>query len=158
MEETTGLATKETVIVPIAENGNHLLVPTKSLPIAKLVSNENLIAEERFLIEKETEVERNYQGWRGYRRLFQISQTLGKLGLYLYLDQYDVHRAQHLKQAEARIETARRLTRTAVIGEWLYGLRLGSFHWTMLVLRRFFLGAEKNKELNHEKQAVWLKE
>ncbi len=160
MEEEIGLATKKTAIVPIIENdsGQHTLVPTKDLPIAKLVSNENLIAEERFLIEKETEVERSYQGWRGYRRLFQVSKTLGKLGLYLYLDQYEVHRAQHLKNAQARVETARRLTRMAVYGERLYSLRLWFFHWSMLVLRRYVIGTEKNKEINQEKQAVWLKE
>ncbi|MBK7707752.1 MAG: AarF/ABC1/UbiB kinase family protein [Acidobacteria bacterium] len=160
MEEETGLATRESAILPIVENGkgSHALVPTKVLPISKLVSNENLIAEERFLIEKETEVERSYQGWRGYRRLFQVSKTLGKLGLYLYLDQYEVHRAQHLKNAEARLETARRLTRMAFYGEKLHNLRLWFFHWSMLLLRRFIIGSEKSKELNQERQAVWLKE
>ncbi|MBK8810272.1 MAG: AarF/ABC1/UbiB kinase family protein [Acidobacteria bacterium] len=160
MEEETGLATRESTILPIVENGkgSHALVPTKVLPISKLVSNENLIAEERFLIEKETEVERSYQGWRGYRRLFQVSKTLGKLGLYLYLDQYEVHRAQHLKNAEARLETARRLTRMAFYGEKLHNLRLWFFHWSMLLLRRFIIGSEKSKELNQERQAVWLKE
>ncbi|MBK8148681.1 MAG: AarF/ABC1/UbiB kinase family protein [Acidobacteria bacterium] len=160
MEEETGLATRESAILPIVENGkgSHALVPTKVLPISKLVSNEHLIAEERFLIEKETEVERSYQGWRGYRRLFQVSKTLGKLGLYLYLDQYEVHRAQHLKNAEARLETARRLTRMAFYGEKLHNLRLWFFHWSMLLLRRFIIGSEKSKELNQERQAVWLKE
>ena len=162
MDETTGLAVKDKAIVPIidgdSENGHQHLVPTKSLPISKQVTNDQLIAEERFLIEKETEVELSYRGWRGYFRLFHVSAVLGKLALYLYLDQYDVHRAQHLKQAEARIETARRLTRMAVGGEWLYGLRLTVFHWFMLILRRFMFGSERNKELNQERQAVWLKE
>ncbi|HNU07334.1 MAG TPA: hypothetical protein PKO33_06160, partial [Pyrinomonadaceae bacterium] len=112
MEETSGLAIKETAIVPIVENNvsGHSFVPTKVLPISKQISNENLIAEERFLIDRETAVERSYQGWRGYWRLFEVSSVLGKLSLYLYLDQYDIHRAQHVKQARARLKTASRLT------------------------------------------------
>ena len=35
---------------------------------------------------KEMEVEKNYQGWRGYLRLFQVSKVIGSLALYLYLD------------------------------------------------------------------------
>ncbi len=160
MEETSGLAIKETAIVPIVENNvsGHSFVPTKVLPISKQISNENLIAEERFLIDRETAVERSYQGWRGYWRLFEVSSVLGKLSLYLYLDQYDIHRAQHVKQARARLKTASRLTRMAVFGEKLYSIRLAVFHWFMLLLRRVFLGSEQNQELHQEKQAVWLKE
>lgn len=160
MEETSGLAIKETAIVPIVENNvsGHSFVPTKVLPISKQISNENLIAEERFLIDRETAVERSYQGWRGYWRLFEVSSVLGKLSLYLYLDQYDIHRAQHVKQARARLKTASRLTRMAVFGEKLYSIRLAFFHWFMLLLRRVFLGSEQNQELHQEKQAVWLKE
>ncbi len=157
METQKSLTTTDTAIVPAA-NGHHEFIPTRTLPIAKQVSNDDLIAEERFLIEKENEVERSYQGWRGYFRLLHVSAVLGKLSLYLYLDQYETHRAQHLKQAAARLQTARRLTRAAVFGEWLHGFRVAFFHWSMLVLRRIFLGAEKNKELHQEKQAVWLKE
>lgn len=139
-------------------NGNGALVPTKSLPIAAHVSNEEIIAEERSLLAQESAVEENYRGWRGYRRLLQVSGVIGRLGLYLYLDHYDMHRAQHLKQQEARLETARRLTRTAVLGEKFWAVKLAFFHWTMLLLRRFVLGAENNKEINQEKQSVWLKE
>jgi hypothetical protein len=128
------------------------------LPIAKQVSNEQLIAEEKFLIEKETEVENSYQGLRGYLRLFQVSRVIGNLALYLYLDQYDLHHAQHQKQAEARMTTAQRLTWLAILGEYLYKIRLWFFHQFILLLRRFYIGGESNKELNQEKQAVWLKE
>src|SRR5688500_14866786 len=93
-----------------AANGKHVLVPTKELPVAKQVSNQQLIAEERLLIEKETEIEKNYLGARGYLRLFQVSKVIGSLALYLYLNQYELHHAQHQKQAEVRLETARRLT------------------------------------------------
>lgn len=159
MEENKILAVKEKVITPIVEeNGNGALVPTKNLPISKQISNEDLIAEEKSLIEIESNVEKNYIGFRGYWRLFEVSKVIGMLSLYLYLDQYEMHRKQHLKQADNRMETAYRLTRMAVWGEKLYRVKLWFFHQFMLFLRWWFIGAESNKELNQEKQAVWLKE
>ncbi len=152
------LVIEEKNITPIIENGNGALVPTKNLPISKQISNEDLIAEEKSLIETESAVEKNYIGFRGYWRLFQVSKVIGMLSLYLYLDQYEMHRAQHLKQAESRLETARRLTWLAVLGEKFYKVKLWFFHQFMLFLRWWFIGAESNKELNQEKQAVWLKE
>lgn len=154
-ENTQGLMVKEQTI---NENGASALVPTKKVPISKQISNEELIAEEKFLIEKETEVEKNYEGFRGYMRLFKVSGVIGKLALYLYLDQYEMHHAQHLKQAENRLASARRLTWLAVLGEKFYKINLWFFHQFILFLRWWFIGAEKNKELNQEKQAVWLKE
>ena len=154
-ENTQGLMVKEQTI---NENGASALVPTKKVPISKQISNEELIAEEKFLIEKETEVEKNYEGFRGYMRLFKVSGVIGKLALYLYLDQYEMHHAQHLKKAEVRLEAARRLTWLAVLGEKFYKINLWFFHQFILFLRWWFIGAEKNKELNQEKQAVWLKE
>ncbi len=160
MEENKSLALQEKSIEPIVENGNasHALQPTKNLPISKQVSNEQLIAEEKFLIEKETEVEKSYAGWRGYLRLFQVSKVIGMLSIYLYLDQYEMHHAQHLKHAEARLETARRLTWLAVLGERFHKINLWFFHQFLRLMKWWFLGSEANKELNHEKQAVWLKE
>ena len=162
-ENTQGLALKEKTIEPVLENGNgangnHALVPTKNLPVAKKISNEELIAEEKFLIEQETAIEKNYQGLGGYLRLFQVSKVIGMLALYLYLDQYEMHHAQHLKQAEARSEIAHKLTWLAVLGEKFYKVNLWFFHQFILLLKWFFVGNESNKELNHEKQAVWLKE
>jgi predicted unusual protein kinase regulating ubiquinone biosynthesis (AarF/ABC1/UbiB family) len=162
-EKGRALMLKEKTVEPILENGNgangnHALVPAKDLPVAKHVSNEQLIAEEKALIEKETEVEKNYQGFRGYQRLFKVSYVIGMLSLYLYLDQYDLHRKQHEKQAEARLDVARKLTWLAVLGERFYGVRLWFFHQFMLLLKRFLLGAELNREVQQEKQAVWLKE
>ncbi len=139
-------------------NGTPALTLTKTLPISKQVSNEQLIAEEKLLLDKETEIEENYRGFRGNLRLFQVSRVIGNLALYLYLDQYDLHHAQHLKQAEARLETAKRLTWLAVIGEQFHKLNLWFFHQFLLLLRYFYIGNEFNKELNQEKQAVWLKE
>ena len=162
-ENTEALALQEKTIVPVLENGgaaNNIqrVLPTKNLPAAKQISNEQIVAEEKSLIEKETEVEKNYEGFRGYLRLFEVSRVIGMLALYLYLDQYEMHRAQHLKQAEMRLEIARKLSWLAVLGEKFHQANLAFFHDSMLLLRRFFIGSEANKELNQEKQAVWLKE
>ena len=160
-ENSGGLVVKEAVIEPVLENAaenRHALLPTKNLPVAKHISNEDLIAEEKALIEKESEIAQNYEGFRGYLRLFEVSRVIGMLALYLYLDQYEMHHAQHLRQAEGRLEIARKLTWLAVLGERFYKINLWFFHQFMLLLRHFFIGNEANKELNQEKQAVWLKE
>jgi predicted unusual protein kinase regulating ubiquinone biosynthesis (AarF/ABC1/UbiB family) len=161
MEENKSFAVKETAIEPVVEeNGSAspTLLPAKNAPVSKRISDAQLVAEEKSLIEKETEVEKNYQGWRGYMRLFHVSRVIGMLSLYLYLDQYDLHRAQHIKQAETRLEIARKLTWLAVLGEKFYKVNLWFFHQFILLLKRFFIGAESDKEVNQEKQAVWLKD
>jgi predicted unusual protein kinase regulating ubiquinone biosynthesis (AarF/ABC1/UbiB family) len=160
-ENKRGLMLKEKTVgaIPVnGKNGNHALAQTKELPISKQVSNEQLIAEEKFLLAREESVEKSYQGWRGYMRLFHVSRVIGMLSLYLYLDQYDLHHAQHEKHAEARFETAKRLTWLAVTGEYFYQIRFFFFHQFMLLVRRFFIGGDASRELNQEKQAVWLKE
>ena len=53
-------------------DGNHALVKTKDLPIAAMVSNEQLIAEERDLIKSEDGVQKSYEGWRGWFRLGKV--------------------------------------------------------------------------------------
>ncbi len=139
---------KEAVI----ENDN------QALALPAHLSNQELIAEEKFLIEKETEITKNYEGWRGYWRLFQVSNVIGKLALYLYLDQYEMHHAQHLKAAKSRLETARRLTKLAVLGEKFYSVKMWFFHQFLLLLRWKMIGNEASKELTQEKQSVWLKD
>jgi hypothetical protein len=63
-------------------------------------------------------------GISGYLRLLKISRVIAMLALYLYLDQYDIHRKHHERRRLARLQRARELTRAAVFGEWLYALRL----------------------------------
>ena len=158
-ENLNELAVKETAIVSVIENGSgHALLPAKNLPAAKQVSNEQLIAEEKALTDKETAIEKNYHGIGGYLRLLKVSKVIGMLALYLYLDQYDMHHAQHLKKADGRMESAKRLTRLAVLGEKFHRVNMGFFHDFMLLLRWYFIGNESNQEANQEKQAVWLKE
>ena len=158
-ENSSGLLLKERIIEPIsADAGAHALLPAKNLPVAKQISNEQLIAEERSLIEKEIEIEKKYQGFRSYLRLFEVSKVIGTLALYLYLDQYELHHAQNLKHAEARLGAAKRLTRLAVFGEKIRSVNQWFIHQFLLLLKWWFLGSEADKELNHEKQAVWLKD
>ena len=160
MNEIAENTTVTTVLEPVQTNGNgnHLMTATSELPIAKYVTNEQLIAEEKFLTGKEAEVERRYTGIRGWFRIAHVSAVIGKLALYLYLDQYETHRKGMLRYAKERMKTAQRLTRAAVYGEKLYEMKLWFFHRMMLILRWFFLGTEVNREVNQEKQAIWLKE
>lgn len=139
-------------------NGRPHFVATGDLAIAKLVTNKQLIAEEKFLQKKEAEVESVYHGWRGYWRLFQISRVIVMLAAYLYLDQFDMHRVQQVRHKKQRMKTATRLTRLAVYGERLYSVRLWLVHQLTALARRFVLGSNTNREQNQEKQAVWLKE
>ena len=155
-----GLAVKEKTIEPILENGNgnSVLPEKKQLPVSKSISNENLFAESESLTARETAIEKNYRGLGGYLRLGKVSKVIGKLALYLYLDQYDLHHAQSLKKSEGRMQTAKRLTKLAVLGEKIHQTNLAYVHDFLLLLRRFFIGGEKNKVVNQEKQAVWLKD
>lgn len=134
------------------------IVKTGDLPIAKQVSNEELIAEEKDLLRQEKSVEKKYHGLKGWFRLGKVSRVIGMLALYLYLDQYEMHRKQHLKLKEHRLDNARKLSWLAITGEKFYSARLWFFHHFLLLLKWWFIGSEENKELNQEKQAVWLKE
>jgi predicted unusual protein kinase regulating ubiquinone biosynthesis (AarF/ABC1/UbiB family) len=137
-------------------NGSHEMVDTGSLPVSQNTSNEDRASGGKVLIE--AEAAKTYSGVRGYIRLYQIVRVIGLLTLYLYLDQYEVHRAQHKKHAKERLRKAYRLTRLAVYGEKLYAVQSWFFNIVMLVLRRIVLGAESNKDRNQEKQSVWLKD
>src|SRR5687767_14422872 len=118
-ETSSGTITKERNAVAIGD-GLHKFVPTAELAIAIKVTNEQLIEEERSLQKIETAVESKYRGIRGYWRLFEISLVIVMLSLYLYLDQFDIHKGQQEKQKKERLEKAMRLTRAAVYGEKLW--------------------------------------
>lgn len=133
-------------------------VPTKDLAIAKNVTNEQLIEEERGLQNVETGENSKFHGIRGYLRLLQISRVIALLALYLYLDQLDLHLKMQTKQKLERLRSAMRLTRAAYYGEKLYAIRLWFFQKFLKSLRRFFLGTETNREKIQERQALWLKD
>jgi predicted unusual protein kinase regulating ubiquinone biosynthesis (AarF/ABC1/UbiB family) len=153
------LVSDEGIIVPApAPNGAQSMMQTMGQSIAGSASQKALAGEERQLSEIESRVGRQYLGIRGYLRLFSVTRVIAMLSLYLYLDQYEMHRKHQQKHIRHRMEKAERLTRAAVYGEKLYAARLWFFHVLMLVLRRVFLGSEANKEAHQEKQAVWLKD
>jgi predicted unusual protein kinase regulating ubiquinone biosynthesis (AarF/ABC1/UbiB family) len=158
VKEQQGLALKPVTEIEPSVNGNASMTSTDDLPIAKFVSNEQLIAEEKSLSATESSVERRYNGLRGLLRVGSVSSVIGRLALYLYLDQLDVHRELQLRHAKERMSRATRLTRAAVFGEWLYGIRLWFFHKFMSLVRLIVIGSETNREANQEKQAIWLKE
>ena len=139
-------------------NGQHTVVKTSDLAIAKFVTEEERIAEEKFLTEQEADVAKRYKGVRGYLRIAHVSGVIGKLALYLYLDQYETHRKMHLKYANERMRKAERMTRLAVWGEKLYGVRLWFLHSFVRIMRRFVIGSETNKEANQQAQAIWLRD
>ena len=132
------------------------LVPVIPAPI-ETVHDADLVAEKSSLLNEESKVQKRYSGLRGYLRILEVTRVIAKLSLYLYLDQYEVHRAQMLKHAQVRMSKAARLTRLAVYGEKLYQARKWFFHIFILLVRRIYLGAETNRERNQEKQAIWLK-
>lgn len=134
------------------------LIPTSELSIAKRTSNQELITEEKELHVAEAATERGFHGIRGYLRLFQVSRVIAMLSLYLYLDQYELHHKHHQKKARARMAKALELTRAAVYGEKLVQIKQWFFHVFMLLMRRIFVGTSTSKDLNQERQAVWLKE
>ena len=157
IETTNGTIVKERTGIGL--NGDtERFVPTGDLAIAKMVTNTQLIEEERFLQKAEADVEGKFHGFRGYWRLFQITRVIAMLSLYLYLDQLDIHEAHQIKQKKERLDRAHRLTRMAVYGEKLYAIRLWFLQKTLRLTRRFFVGSSTSKEANQEKQAVWLKE
>ena len=139
-------------------NGSNGMIRTKDLDIAKLVTSEQRLKEEKFLEHKEEQIQNRYHGIRRYLRLFEIVRVILTLSLYLYLDQLDIHQKQQRRHKKERLSRAYRLTRLAVYGEKLYAIRLWFFQQFMNLLRRFFIGAEHDREKNQEKQAVWLKE
>ena len=139
-------------------NGSNGMIRTKDLDIAKLVTSEQRLKEEKFLEHKEEQIQNRYHGIRRYLRLFEIVRVILTLSLYLYLDQLDIHQKQQRRHKKERLSRAYRLTRLAVYGETLYAIRLWFFQQFMNLLRRFFIGAEQDREKNQEKQAVWLKD
>jgi len=139
-------------------NGDYALLPvSKNQTIAKRISDEQLVAEEKKLAAQERSVGKSYHGLRGWLRLARISQVIGMLSLYLYLDQYDLHHKQHRKIAAHRMEQAKKLNFFAVFGEYIRESGRGWFDFFLRVLRWVFLRGEKNKERRQEKQAVWLR-
>ena len=153
---TTTIERQEMDLSPNGQ-GPHALVPAAELAIAKQISDEQRLEEERELQKVETGIERRYRGWRGNWRLFQITRMIAMLSLYLYLDQYDIHYKHYRRQARARLAAAYDLTRAAVYGEKLHLVKLWFYDKAIRSLRRYLVGNATRKDINQKKQAVWLK-
>ena len=138
-------------------DGSRAMVAVKDLPISKQITSEQRIEEEKFLQGKEAEVEHRYQGIRGYFRLLEVTRVIATLSMYLYLDQFEIHKEAQTKHQKERLKRAYRLTRLAVYGEKLYAIRLWFFQTFVSIVRRMVLGRETDREKNQEKQAVWLR-
>ncbi|MBK6725577.1 MAG: AarF/ABC1/UbiB kinase family protein [Acidobacteria bacterium] len=130
------------------------LIPTTELAVADRIPAEP--AEVK--VEPQNAGEKVSFGIRGYLRLVQISRVIAMLSMYLYLDQLDLHIKHQNKKKAERLNRAYELTRAAVYGEKLWGIKLWFFQSFLYSLRRIFLGTETNRERIQEKQAVWLKE
>src|SRR5262245_60104185 len=123
-------------------DGPRAMIAVKDLAISKQISEEQRAEEEKFLAGTEAEIAHRYQGIRGYLRLFEVTRVIATLSLYLYLDQFDVHQVAQNKHLEERLKRAHRLTRMAVYGEKLYGIRIWFFQKFVVLLRRLILGSE----------------
>ena len=153
-----GTLVKERELIEPIGIGSNGFVPTKNLAIAKKVTNDQRIEEERELQKADDDASGKFHGIRGYLRLFQIARVIAMLATYLYLDQLDLHLRMQNKQKRERLKSAIRLTRAAYYGEKLYAIRLWFFQTFLKSLRRFFLGTETNRETIQEQQALWLKD
>src|SRR5256885_15941839 len=103
MSETTGTIIKGREGVDLnGERSTPGLVPTNELAVAKKISNNQLIEEEKSLKKVETAVEQKYRGIRGYLRIFQVTRVIAMLSLYLYLDQLDLHQSRDKKHSRQR--------------------------------------------------------
>ena len=124
----------EVLVKDRSETGHNglTLVPTDTLAITKNISNADLIKEEHELQKSESDAGKDFGGIHGYLRLFQVSRVIAMLSLYLYLDQWDIHKRQIAKQKKERMTRAVRLTRMAVYGEYLYSVR-GWFFTTFII-------------------------
>ena len=131
------------------------LIPTTELAVAERVPARP--AEEKIELQNNDGGKGSF-GIHGYLRLFQISRVIAMLSMYLYLDQLDLHIKHQNKKKSERLSRAYEMTRAAVYGEKLWGIKLWFFQSFLYTLRRIFLGTETNRENIQEKQAVWLKE
>ncbi|MDQ3803814.1 MAG: AarF/ABC1/UbiB kinase family protein [Acidobacteriota bacterium] len=107
-------------------------------------------------------VEFEAQGWRAWRRTFQIVRVLGTMTLYLFLNDYDIRAAFNRRTAERKLEEARGRGRRALFREWWRDLWLRRALDRLVRVVRFFVfrGAEgtQNREKQLGRQGAWLKE
>ncbi len=133
------------------------IAPANALTISNPIANGKLSTKSSSVKTIHSTGDGDGGGIKSYWRLFQISRVISMLAMYLYLDQFDMHRVQQVRNKKTRMKTASRLTRMAVYGEKLYAIRLWFIHQFTVLLRLFIIGSNANRLQNQEKQAVWLK-
>lgn len=133
------------------------IAPANALTISNPIANGKLSTKSSSVKTIHSTGDGDGGGIKSYWRLFQISRVISMLAMYLYLDQFDMHRVQQVRNKKTRMKTASRLTRMAVYGEKLYAIRLWFIHQFTVLLRLFVIGSNANRLQNQEKQAVWLK-
>jgi predicted unusual protein kinase regulating ubiquinone biosynthesis (AarF/ABC1/UbiB family) len=102
------------------------------------------------------------KGWRGLWRTVQIVRVLGTMGLYLFLNDYDVRAAFNARVAARRLEEAKARGRSEYFRARVRHLFLYRALDKLIRLVRYFVyrGAEGSeaKERRLERQGVWVKE
>jgi predicted unusual protein kinase regulating ubiquinone biosynthesis (AarF/ABC1/UbiB family) len=100
------------------------------------------------------------QGWRAWRRSFQVARVLGTLGFYLFLENYEARSKFNRRMAARRVEEARPHGRYALLRAEMRAAFVRAID-RLIRLVRFvvFRGADESstKEARLQKQAVWLK-
>jgi predicted unusual protein kinase regulating ubiquinone biosynthesis (AarF/ABC1/UbiB family) len=101
-------------------------------------------------------------GWRGWWRTAEIVRVLGRVALYLFLNDYDIRAAFNSRAAARRLEEARGRGRFDYFKARARDLFLRRALDRLVRLVRYFVyrGAEGSgaKERQLERQGVWLKE
>src|SRR5688572_140882 len=100
---TNGVTVKEREALDLNGSSMDALVPENELAAAQPVSNDLPFTEDGSLQKVETAVEARYKGLLGLWRIFEVSRVIVMLSVYLYLDQFDIHRKQQNKQKDERL-------------------------------------------------------
>jgi predicted unusual protein kinase regulating ubiquinone biosynthesis (AarF/ABC1/UbiB family) len=101
------------------------------------------------------------RGLRSWLRAARVTQVLGLLSLYLFLDSYDIRANFNRRLASTRRDTARASGRLAALRERTRNIAGSMLDRAIRVLRFLvFRGAEgsSGKAARLEKQAVWLRD
>jgi predicted unusual protein kinase regulating ubiquinone biosynthesis (AarF/ABC1/UbiB family) len=145
-------------LVVSSDDENNQLIPAgrqlKSKSKISEFSHEHALAA---LEKQEAEVTLNYQGWRGYWRLFLVSTVVARLALYLYLDRYEIAHKFYRAYVEQRYKKAWELNYLAVLGEYLIEIYRFLLDKLIRLTKRFVHGSVSNREQVQQKQAVKLK-
>lgn len=108
------------------------------------------------------EFEAQARSWRGWWRTLQIVRVLGTMGLYLFLNDYDIRAAFNARVAARKLEEAKGRGRSEYFKARVRDLflRRGLDRVARLVRYFVYRGGEgsDSKERQLERQGVWLKE